>query len=204
MDNGKIIFVGKQNGNYADQRSSFNTIHFSLRWKCPAEDSESSVLSEWKYNFRLIAQFLIGELRDFFFGGYAVKTKDSNVSCSDCCEVADINYNSEPSINQGWFRRYAAYLDSGSKRQLHRFLRYARLANVNNEQAECSDRDRPFRNLFPAGSIVCALIGLACSYWGWSSLRDNRRVNLATTAFFSGVILWGYGFATILVWSMRF
>ena len=84
------------------------------------------------------------------------------------------------------------------------FLGRTQQDNINNEQADGARSDSYTSKFFPCWSIICAPAGLALLGWGWWRLRDGCRLNLSVPVFLVGCILWGYGFATILIRGIHF
>lgn len=96
-------------------------------------------------------------------------------------------------LNQGIVSEIIRRLGS-----VRRFFSRTHLTNVDDQQAASDSERTPFQNFFPKWGSVFAPIGLVAGFWGWSNIRDNRRLRWGTTAFVCGLIMWGYGFARLI------
>ncbi len=73
-----------------------------------------------------------------------------------------------------------------------------RLANVHYQQSERDTYRQIFKNLFPKWGFVFAPVGLFLMWIGWSDIRQDVNLRWGMTSFFSGCILWMYGFARLI------
>jgi len=74
--------------------------------------------------------------------------------------------------------------------------------NIGYQETTSNTHRRNFGFLFPLWGIVLAPIGLILLAWGWWNWRDGLRLPTSKIFVWTGFVLWLYGFAVILTWSI--
>jgi hypothetical protein len=96
------------------------------------------------------------------------------------------------------FRRVMGCSDRGSSL----LMSIVHLESRENSVSDDRSYAEQFSSSFPPWHMwIPALSGLVVGWWGWHSLRNNRRLFWGICAFLFGIMLWGYEVYKFIEWN---